>query len=261
MSNTTNHNPLNNIELVGSKGSPYVKRVVMLLIEHQIPFKYKTIDVRDKPQWFVDRAPAGKVPFVMLDNGEFLFESVVIMEYLDLCMETNKQLSPSNPLLRAQNRAWIEYGTGVIQSAFAILKLTTQEEFDNAVVPVEKSFTTLDKQIKGPYFNGAELSLVDLALVPMIDKLIEFDMLCGLDIGNKFKNKMLSAWVDTMHALPSNGIAMAVQLTSDSIDTSNIQALKELKVDERALQHAAVQRMRDMGAKMFPGSYFMSLVK
>nr|CAD7438522.1 unnamed protein product [Timema bartmani] len=70
------------VRLYGFGYSPYVQRVHMVLIAKNIPHDVKSIDLKNKPDWFLKLNPAGKVP--VLDTGDkILTESLDIIVFLD----------------------------------------------------------------------------------------------------------------------------------------------------------------------------------
>ena len=52
------------------------------MIEKEIPFELTEVDLRNKPDWFLAVSPYGKVP-VIVDDGQTIYESAIINEYLD----------------------------------------------------------------------------------------------------------------------------------------------------------------------------------
>jgi glutathione S-transferase len=71
------------MKLIGSKTSPYVRKIRVLLAEKQLQYEFVEDDV-----WSPDSAapkynPVGKVPAMILDDGEYLYDSPVIAEYVD----------------------------------------------------------------------------------------------------------------------------------------------------------------------------------
>src|SRR3546814_7073164 len=67
---------------------------------------FRSIDLRDKPDWFLRISPHGKVPVLSVD-GVPLFESNAIAEYLDDVVAP--RLHPEDPIKRARNRAWTDF--------------------------------------------------------------------------------------------------------------------------------------------------------
>jgi glutathione S-transferase len=71
------------MKLVGSKTSPFVRKVRILLAEKRLPFEFL-----DESPWPADTVvprynPLNKVPALQLDDGDALYDSAVITEYLD----------------------------------------------------------------------------------------------------------------------------------------------------------------------------------
>jgi glutathione S-transferase len=101
------------LELVSHPLCPYVQRAVITLLEKGIPHDRTDIDLAHKPNWFRQISPLGKVPLLKVGN-DMLFESAVICEYLDEI--TPGSLHPPDPLERAHHRAWIEFGSGILNT-------------------------------------------------------------------------------------------------------------------------------------------------
>jgi len=70
------------LELLSHHLCPYVQRAVITLLEKDIPHRRTYIDLSNKPDWFRQISPLGKVPLLRVGD-EVLFESAVICEYLD----------------------------------------------------------------------------------------------------------------------------------------------------------------------------------
>ena len=69
-----------------------------------VEFEVTYINLREKPDWFLEISPHGKVPVLVVD-GAPLFESNAIAEFLDETVAP--RLHPEDPIKRARNRAWI----------------------------------------------------------------------------------------------------------------------------------------------------------
>ena len=71
------------MKLLGTPGSPYVRKVRIMLAEKRIPHEFKVVQFRD-PQWGVPEVnPLAKIPALVRGNGRPLYDSVVIAEYVD----------------------------------------------------------------------------------------------------------------------------------------------------------------------------------
>jgi len=103
--------------LVSHHLCPYVQRAAISLAEKGVPFERITIDLANKPAWFKAISPLGKVPLLRVrQNGQetVIFESAVILEFLE---ETEANpLHPADPYARARHRAWIEFGSAILNA-------------------------------------------------------------------------------------------------------------------------------------------------
>lgn len=156
-------------ELVSFKLCPFVQRSVIVLREKGVPFDITYINLKEPPEWFQAISPLGKVP--LLRVGEtVLFESAVIMEYLD---EVNPpSLHPADPLRKAHNRAWIEFASGLLSGQYTLTMVAADDAaFTTQRDELRTRLTQLEQQVRGPLFNGADFALVDAAFAPFFLRL------------------------------------------------------------------------------------------
>jgi len=160
-------------ELVSFKLCPFVQRSVIVLLEKGVPFDITYIDLANPPDWFKAISPLGKVPLLKVGDT-VLFESAVIMEYLD---EVNPpSLHPADPLRKAHNRAWIEFASGLFMCQYNLtMNAQDQAAFQAQCDELRGKLGQLEQQVIGPFFNGPQLSLADAAVAPffMRMKLLE----------------------------------------------------------------------------------------
>lgn len=160
-------------ELISFNLCPFVQRSVITLLEKKVDFKLTYIDLYDPPEWFKDISPLRKVPVVRVGDV-VLFESAVINEYLDEVNPPSMQLD--DPLLRAQNRAWIEFGSDMIMNHFNMTIAKDKQSFTNYYNQLTTQFKQLEKTLTvGPYFNASDLSLVDAAFAPLFMRIDLFE--------------------------------------------------------------------------------------
>src|SRR5690606_3067827 len=95
------------IQLISAKTCPFVQRSVILMGEKGAKFEVTYVDLDNKPQWFLEQSPRGKVPVLVVD-GTVLFESQAICEFLDET-QGGSRLAPDDPVLRARDRAWFAF--------------------------------------------------------------------------------------------------------------------------------------------------------
>jgi len=160
--------------LISSKLCPYVQRSVMTLVEKNVAYKIDYIDLSNRPGWFNELSPLGKVPVleVARDDGSraILFESVVINEYLDEV--TPGSMLPADPLERAHCRAWIEFGTALLSDGADITMARDEAGLEKVLDKLGRKLDRLEREIDtGPLFLGDDISLVDVAFTPALQRL------------------------------------------------------------------------------------------
>lgn len=158
----------NKIELISFKLCPYVQRSVVTLLHKNVDFKITYIDLKDKPEWFLEISPLGKVPVLKIGEN-VLFESAVINEYLD---ETNgESLMPKDSLEKAKERAWIEYSSSMNAHLYNIAR-TKGDELEKHISSLLEKLSKLENVIsKGGFFRGNEFSLVDSSYAPVFHRI------------------------------------------------------------------------------------------
>ncbi len=166
---------------------PYVQRAVISLTEKQVQFTRIDVDLANKPVWFTAISPLGKTPVLQVGDTA-IFESAVILEYLE---ETQPNpLHPADPLRRAEHRAWIEFGSAVLNDIAGFYSAADETTFALKSKALTDKFARLEVRLgqserAGPYFDGKQFSLVDVAFGPVFryfdafDPIGEFAILAG----------------------------------------------------------------------------------
>ncbi|MBD1824152.1 glutathione S-transferase family protein [Cyanobacteria bacterium FACHB-DQ100] len=190
---------LPHLELVSHPLCPYVQRAVITLLEKQIPHDRTYIDLGNKPDWFLQISPLGKVPLLRVDD-EVLFESAAICEYLDEI--TPGSLHPANPLERAKHRAWIEFGSSILNTIAGLYNAPEQEKFEQKRQELLDRFARIESNgISQPYFAGAAFSLVDAVYAPIFRYFNVFEDAINLDCFSTFPD--LKRWRQALQARSS----------------------------------------------------------
>jgi glutathione S-transferase len=199
---------------------PFVERTRIVLHEKGLPFEQTVIDLRNKPAWFLEISPRGKVP-VMLYDGQAIFESTVINEFLEELAPTPAML-PLDIVERARARAWIAFNNEVMLPALS--KLWFGPRAEDAVAgarrEVREAFGRVEehlaKSAKGPYFTGADFGLVDASFAPNFSR---FEASAALGFGDllaDFPN--LAGYAERVLARPSVQAARAEGLTEHLLE-------------------------------------------
>ena len=165
------------LTLVSHALCPYVQRAAIVLAEKGVPFERRDIDLANKPGWFLALSPLGKTPVLQV-GGEALFESAVICEYLD---ETEApRLHPADALRRACHRAWVEFGSALLNAIGAFYNAADDAALAAAAKDIHRRFAQIEAVLgEGPWFDGEAFGLVDAVFGPVFRYLDVFD-----DIGD-----------------------------------------------------------------------------
>jgi glutathione S-transferase len=172
-------------KLISHKLCPFVQRAVIVLKEKGISFERVDIDLGNKPVWFVELSPLGKVPLLVIGGGKgdvatgepvVLFESAVISEYIDTVI--GGSLLSTEPLQRAHQRAWIEYASSLVGNIGQLYNANNTRAYNDSLDQLEQKWQRLEDNLpSGPYFTGESFSLVDAAFAPALRYLDVFESL------------------------------------------------------------------------------------
>lgn len=188
------------LTLVSHVLCPYVQRAAIVLLEKQVPFSRRCVDLSNKPGWFTAVSPLGKTP-VLLAGGEAIFESAVICEFLDEAFAPH--LHPRNALERARHRAWIEFGSSVLHTIAAYYAAPEAGAFDEQRKVLKARIQQLERVLPapGPYFAGADFCIVDAAFAPVFRY---FDAFEAIKEGGFFEHyPRVQRWREALAARPS----------------------------------------------------------
>jgi glutathione S-transferase len=168
------------LRLISHVLCPYVQRAVISLTEKRVPFERIDVDLSNKPRWFTAISPLGKTPVLQVGDSA-IFESAVILEYLE---ETQASpLHPVDPLQRADHRAWIEFGSAVLNDIAGFYSAADETVFAQKTKALTEKFERLEARLSaGPYFDEEGFSLVDVVFGPIFRYFDAFDRIGDLGI-------------------------------------------------------------------------------
>ena len=162
------------MKLIGSVTSPYVRKVRVVMAEKKLDYALVLEDVWAASTQIQESNPLGKVPCLVMEGGEALFDSRVIVEYIDTLSPVGK-LIPSMGRERAEVKTWEALADGVLDAAIlARLEATwagrTTEQRSQAWIDRQmgKITTSLKAISQGlgdkAYCAGVHFSLADIAV-------------------------------------------------------------------------------------------------
>ncbi len=161
------------MKLIGSLTSPYVRKVRVVMAEKKLDYQFVLEDV-----WGADAIsqsnPLGKVPCLVLEGGEAIFDSRVIVEYMDTRSPVSR-LIPESSRERTEVRTWEALADGVLDAAI----LARMEATWVHRTPEQRSQAWIDRQLgkvhaavaamstglaDKPWCSGIHLTLADIAV-------------------------------------------------------------------------------------------------
>jgi glutathione S-transferase len=162
------------MKLIGSAASPYVRKVRVVMAEKRLDYQFVIEDVWSADTMISSSNPLGKVPCLIMDGSEAMFDSRVIVEYLDTLSPVGK-LIPQQSRERAEVKTWEALADGVMDAGLLLrMEATWVHRADS-----ERSQAWMDRQrgkinagiaamAKGlgdkPFCSGIHLSLSDIAV-------------------------------------------------------------------------------------------------
>ena len=162
------------MKLIGSATSPYVRKVRIVMAEKKLDYQMVLEDVWAANTTITASNPLGKVPCLVMEGGEALFDSRVIVEYLDTLSPVGK-LIPAVGRERAEVKTWEALADGVLDAAI-LARLETnwagrsksqrsQAWVDRQLSKVHASLKAMSQGVgEKPFCAGIYLSLADIAV-------------------------------------------------------------------------------------------------
>jgi glutathione S-transferase len=162
------------LKLIGASTSPYARKVRIVMAEKKLEYTFIEENVWADTTTISHSNPLGKVPCLIMEAGEALFDSRVIVEYLDILSPVGK-LIPASGRERAEVKTWEALGDGLLDaSILARLEATwngrteaqrSQAWIDRQMSKVHSSLKAMSTGLGDkPYCSGIHLSLADIAV-------------------------------------------------------------------------------------------------
>jgi glutathione S-transferase len=162
------------MKLIGSHTSPYVRKVRIVMAEKKLDYTFVLEDVWSDQTRIVDANPLGKVPCLVMEGGEALFDSRVIVEYLDTLSPVGKLIPPVGRE-RAEVKTWEALADGLMDAALlarmeAVWPKRREEErsqawIDRQLGKIDASLQAMSRGLGDkPFCAGTHFSLADVAV-------------------------------------------------------------------------------------------------
>lgn len=159
------------MKLFGTPTSPYVRKVRIVLNEKKIPYEFILEELGSPKSTLSQFNPLGKVPCIVLDDNQILYDSSVIVDYVD-ALKSDNPLLPENARERAFVKCWEALADGVMDASILVrLEDRREKAMQSAdwvnlqMGKVATSLKALSDQLgSNTYCYNNQFSLADIAV-------------------------------------------------------------------------------------------------
>jgi glutathione S-transferase len=159
------------MKLIGSLTSPYVRKTRIVLAEKHIGYNFELEAPWDSDSHVPDYNPLGKVPILIMDDGTSLFDSRVIVEYLDNINPVSRLIPESNRR-RIMVKRWEALADGICDAAAAMFLERKRPEPKQSAEWISRQQTKVTRGLQAAahdlsdkkWCDGNIYTLADIAL-------------------------------------------------------------------------------------------------
>ncbi|MBN3288275.1 GSTO1 transferase, partial [Polyodon spathula] len=199
------------IRLYSMRFCPFAQRTRLVLEAKGVKFETININLKDKPDWFLEKNPIGLVPVLETPKGQVICESPITCEYLDE-VYAGKKLIPADPYEKAKQKMLAEHFSKVIAHYYKIVMAKKNGEVTSVLEEEIKSKFTQFNEIltnqKSQFFGGDSVSMIDYMIWPWFERLESVSLNTCLEHTHNLKS-----WVELMKEDP------AVKATMSDLET------------------------------------------
>ena len=162
------------MKLIGATASPYVRKVRIVMAEKKLDYQFVQENVWADDTHIATSNPLGKVPCLVMEGGEAVFDSRVIVEYLDTLSPVGK-LIPSQGRERAEVKTWEALADGLLDAALLARMeavWTEREDSQRCQAWIDRQLDKIQHALRAmsnglgdkAFCSGIHLSLSDIAV-------------------------------------------------------------------------------------------------
>lgn len=194
------------MQLIGSTTSPYVRKARVYLAETGTNCAFVPVDAWQPDARLLSLAPLGKVPVLVRDDGSPLYDSLLVIEYLDSLLPDSERLLPAQGEARWEVLRWQALAHGLIDATVVRLldlrrpeALRSIEAQGREEVRIARALDSIERDIGGRQWLCLDrLTIADLVLAVAL-QYMDF----RYPHNWRASRPTLAAWAKTMHARPS----------------------------------------------------------
>jgi glutathione S-transferase len=202
-------------KLVSFTTCPYVQRALLVMREKGVDIEIEYIDPEDRPGWFWEKSPRGKVPLLLVDEVA-LFESQAICEYLEEA-HPEPALMPGDLIQRARDRAWFGFaGEVLFVPLYKMVTSSSPTRFERAKEELEAGLAKLQQELGERAWlsgDGRKFGMADVAVAPIFSRLAVLEKLGAYRLPDSLRP--IRAWGERILARPAYARALPEAFEAD----------------------------------------------
>lgn len=203
--------PKGYIRLYSMRFCPFAHRARLVLNAKGIKHDIININLKEKPDWFLQKNPSGLVPTLETVTGEVVYESPITCEYLEE-VYPEKKLLPSTPFEKAQQRMMLEHFSKITPHFYKIpMGKKNGDDVSGLEAELKEKLVNLNEVLakkKTKFFGGDSITMIDYMMWPWFERIEVFELKHCLDSTPELKK-----WIELMSKDP------AVKASAHSPDT------------------------------------------
>ena len=158
------------MKLIGAHASPYARKTRIVMAEKKIDYEFVVENPWEATSRVSEYNPLGKIPVLVMDDGGAVFDSRVIVEYIDTVNPVNK-LIPASGRARVEVRCWEALGDGICDAAISARLESSRPKNQQSPDSIKRNLAKVDQGLAAaarglgdkPWCSGNAFSLADIA--------------------------------------------------------------------------------------------------
>lgn len=156
--------------LYGMKYCPFSHRIQLILSYKKIPHDVVNINLKNKPEWYSEIHPEGKVPAFVDTDGEVITDSMVIANYLD---EKYPEPSLYQEATKAQDLELLQHFSKIVSVFLNCIHGNDKRPLQEIVAELSELVVKFEEELRArdtDFFGGAQPGMLDLVMWPWVER-------------------------------------------------------------------------------------------
>ncbi|XP_076170173.1 pyrimidodiazepine synthase [Ptiloglossa arizonensis] len=189
--------------LYSMKFCPFAHRIRLILSYKKIPHDIVNINLKNKPEWYLEINPEGKVPAFVDVNGEVVTDSVVIANYLD-------EKYPEPPLYhettKTRDLELLDHYSKIVSIFSNCIHGNDKRPLNEIVAQISALLVEFEEELKirgTTFFGGTQPGMLDILMWPWVERRKSLSLIYQKSISfNDGSFSHIMEWIREMKAQP-----------------------------------------------------------